>query len=187
VGAGRASAVRPVTDFAERAERHRGELRVHCYRMLGSFDEAEELVQEVFLRAWRGRDGFEGRSSLRAWLYRIATNACLDFLDGRSRRTPPDQADSPAGPWLQPFPDHLWEPVAARADHQPRQRRSDRLARGPRPGRRVLAHIVCTGHPFRRIGLKRSRRPCARTIAVLAPAVLAICPWCVTRQPGPAA
>ncbi|MFI6801174.1 sigma factor [Streptosporangium canum] len=57
-----------MTDFAERAERHRGELRVHCYRMLGSFDEAEGLVQEVFLRAWRGRDGFEGRSSLRAWL-----------------------------------------------------------------------------------------------------------------------
>ncbi|WP_241564908.1 sigma factor [Nonomuraea polychroma] len=53
--------------------------------MLGSFDEAEDLVQEVFLRAWRGRDGFEGRSSLRAWPYRIATNACLDFLDGRSR------------------------------------------------------------------------------------------------------
>ena len=101
-----------MTDFAERAERHRGELRVHCYRMLGSFDEAEDLVQEVFLRAWRGRDGFEGRSSLRAWLYRIATNACLDFLDGRSRRTLPDQADSPAGPWLQPFPGHLWEPVA---------------------------------------------------------------------------
>ncbi|GAA5768148.1 ECF RNA polymerase sigma factor SigG [Streptosporangium roseum] len=107
---------RPVTDFAERAEWHRGELRVHCYRMLGSFDEAEDLVQEVFLRAWRGRDGFESRSSLRAWLYRIATNACLDFLDGRSRRTLPDQADSPAGPWLQPFPDHLWEPVAPSAD-----------------------------------------------------------------------
>ncbi|MER5321048.1 sigma-70 family RNA polymerase sigma factor [Streptosporangium roseum] len=105
-----------MTDFAERAERHRGELRVHCYRMLGSFDEAEDLVQEVFLRAWRGRDGFEGRSSLRAWLYRIATNACLDFLDGRSRRTLPDQADSPAGPWLQPFPGHLWEPVAPSAD-----------------------------------------------------------------------
>ncbi|MET8312432.1 RNA polymerase subunit sigma-70 [Micromonospora sp. NPDC005173] len=113
--------------FAELAERHRAELRVHCYRMLGSFDEAEDLVQEVFLRAWRGRNGFQGRSSLRAWLYRIATNACLDVLDGRARRVLPHQAGPPSGPgqaraavvatpWLQPFPSHLWEPVAPRSD-----------------------------------------------------------------------
>nr|WP_239675046.1 sigma-70 family RNA polymerase sigma factor [Natronosporangium hydrolyticum] len=113
--------------FAQRVEAHRRELRVHCYRMLGSFDEAEDLVQEVFLRAWRGRDGFAGRSSLRTWLYRIATNACLDALDGRKRRLLPDQAGPPAGagqlagdgdagPWLQPFPDHLWEPAAPSAD-----------------------------------------------------------------------
>ncbi|MFC7549698.1 sigma-70 family RNA polymerase sigma factor [Plantactinospora sp. GCM10030261] len=118
---------RPVTDdtFAERVEQHRRELRVHCYRMLGSFDEAEDLVQEVFLRAWRGRDGFAGRSSLRTWLYRIATNACFDALEGRKRHLLPDQAGPPdgsgqragdAGPWLQPFPDHLWEPAASSAD-----------------------------------------------------------------------
>ena len=114
-------------DFAELAERHRGELRVRCYRMLGSFDEAEDLVQEVFLRAWKGRGGFQGRSSLRAWLYRIATNACLDALGSRGRRILPHQAGPPAGsgqaqivavdtPWLQPFPNHLWEPVAPRSD-----------------------------------------------------------------------
>jgi RNA polymerase sigma-70 factor (ECF subfamily) len=114
-------------DFARRIEQHRRELRVHCYRMLGSFDEAEDLVQEVFLKAWRARDGFEGRSSLRRWLYRIATNVCLDALDGRRRRLLPDQANpdyvsgQPAatlvtGPWLQPFPDALWEPVAPRED-----------------------------------------------------------------------
>ena len=104
-------------DLAQEAERYRGELRVHCYRMLGSFDEAEDLVQEVFLRAWRGRDTFEGRSSLRAWLYRIATNACLDALDTRSRRILPHHAGPPSRPgvakpagefsWLQPFPDRL--------------------------------------------------------------------------------
>jgi RNA polymerase sigma-70 factor (ECF subfamily) len=101
--------------FAELAERHRGELRVHCYRMLGSFDEAEDLVQETFLRAWRAREGFEGRATFRSWLYRIATNACLDFLDGHERRPRPyavppliGAGDPPAEiPWLQPYPDRL--------------------------------------------------------------------------------
>ncbi|GGM47534.1 RNA polymerase sigma factor [Micromonospora sonchi] len=114
-------------DFARRIEQHRRELRVHCYRMLGSYDEAEDLVQEVFLKAWRARAGFEGRSSLRSWLYRIATNVCLDALDGRKRRLLPDQANPNyvpgqsatalyTGPWLQPFPDVLREPVAPRTD-----------------------------------------------------------------------
>lgn len=103
--------------FAEAIERHRRELRVHCYRMLGSYTDAEDLVQETFLRAWKKRDTFEGRSTLRAWLYRIATNACLDWLDGRPRRVLPHHLTGPSDPsagapprtdvaWLQPFPDH---------------------------------------------------------------------------------
>jgi RNA polymerase sigma-70 factor (ECF subfamily) len=103
--------------FEEEAERYRHELRVHCYRMLGSYDDAEDMVQETFLRAWRRRDDFEGRSSLRAWLYRIATNACIDDVR-RPQRVLPHQlepASFPATalpprddlPWLQPFPDIL--------------------------------------------------------------------------------
>ena len=72
--------------FGELVQRHRRELHVHCYRMLGSFDEAEDLVQETFLRAWRRRDSFEGGPGFRAWLYRIATNACLDALRSSRRR-----------------------------------------------------------------------------------------------------
>jgi RNA polymerase sigma-70 factor (ECF subfamily) len=101
--------------FAEAAATFRHELLVHCYRMLGSYDDAEEMVQETFLRAWKAREGFEGRSSLRAWLYRIATNACIDDVR-RAQRVLPYQlepASFPASPlparedvlWLQPFPD----------------------------------------------------------------------------------
>jgi RNA polymerase sigma-70 factor, ECF subfamily len=111
-------------DFAALFERHRRELQVHCYRMLGSLDDSEDLVQETFLRAWRGRAGFGsgGRSAFRPWLYRIATNACLDVLRRRPPRVmPPDVA--PAGdpavppaapadlPWLQPYPDRLLAPA----------------------------------------------------------------------------
>src|SRR6266516_4277023 len=71
--------------FGELVEPHRRELQVHCYRMLGSLEDSEDLVQETFLRAWRNRQTFEGRSSFRAWLYRIATNACLDALERRPR------------------------------------------------------------------------------------------------------
>jgi RNA polymerase sigma-70 factor, ECF subfamily len=99
--------------FSSRAEPHRKELRVHCYRMLGNFDDAEDLVQETFVRAWRGRSAFEGRSTFRAWLYRIATNACLDAIKAKKRRVQvvdggPTAARSPSFdevPWLQPFPD----------------------------------------------------------------------------------
>jgi RNA polymerase sigma-70 factor (ECF subfamily) len=88
-------------------ERHRGELRVHCYRMLGSYDEAEDLVQETFLRAWKNLDSFQGRSSVRTWLYKIATNGCLDALDGRARRILPHELAPGSAvdiAWLQPFP-----------------------------------------------------------------------------------
>ena len=102
--------------FAALAERHRRELHVHCYRMLASFDEAEDAVQETFLKAWRGRSGFDGGSQFRAWLYRIATNVCLDMLRHSSRRT---TANSFAEvPWLQPYPDLLLE-AAAPSDEQP--------------------------------------------------------------------
>ncbi|MGH2919695.1 MAG: sigma-70 family RNA polymerase sigma factor [Solirubrobacteraceae bacterium] len=115
--------------FAALVERHRGELQVHCYRMLGSLEDSEDLVQETFLRAWRKRASFsfEGRSSLRAWLYRIATNACLDVLRGRPRRVLPPQVAAAADPsvapappadlpWLEPYPDRLLESIAPRED-----------------------------------------------------------------------
>jgi RNA polymerase sigma-70 factor, ECF subfamily len=121
--------VRDESAFAALFERHRGELRVHCYRMLGSFEDSEDLVQETFLRAWRARATFgsDGRLAFRPWLYRIATNACLDVLRRRPFRVlPPDVA--PAGdpavapsppaelPWLEPYPDRLLEPLAPAED-----------------------------------------------------------------------
>jgi RNA polymerase sigma-70 factor (ECF subfamily) len=115
--------------FAARLERHRGELQVHCYRMLGSFEDSEDLVQETFLRAWRRRASFgaDGRFSFRAWLYRIATNACLDVLRSRPRRVMPPQVaaasdpDVPVPPpsdlpWLQPYPDRLLAPAEESPD-----------------------------------------------------------------------
>jgi RNA polymerase sigma-70 factor, ECF subfamily len=108
--------------FVELAEPHRHELHLHCYRMLGSLEEAEDVVQETFLRAWRGLASFERRSTFRAWLYRIATNACLDVLARRPRRVLPPQGP-PADPaveleppvdlpWLQPYPDRLLDEIA---------------------------------------------------------------------------
>ena len=115
-------------DFDRLAEQHTSELRVHCYRMLGSYDEAEDLTQETLLRAWRARDSLAGVDNPRAWLYRIATNACLDFLRRADRRPtvyPPvpgiDSGDGrpPARlPWLQPFPDDQL-PEAPAAERQP--------------------------------------------------------------------
>lgn len=98
---------RMTVDFSRETERYRHELRVHCYRLLGSFDEAEDLVQETFLKAWRARDTFEGRSSFRAWLYRIATNACLDVIGRRPPQTTTEEMPAADVPWLQPFPDAL--------------------------------------------------------------------------------
>jgi RNA polymerase sigma-70 factor (TIGR02960 family) len=97
--------------FATLADRHRRELHVHCYRMVGSFEEAEDLVQETFLRAWRSRQTFEGGPGFRAWLYRIATNASLDAIRSRSRRVP-SLGSFAEVPWLQPYPDRLLDEVA---------------------------------------------------------------------------
>ena len=104
-------------DLERTLEQHRAELTGYCYRMLGSSFEAEDAVQETMVRAWRGFDRFEGRSALRSWLYRIATNVCLDMIQGRQRRALPmdlvssSSGDSEAGPrlpeskWIQPIPD----------------------------------------------------------------------------------
>lgn len=104
-------------DFTGLTGRFRGQLLAHCYRMLGSADEAEDLVQETYLRAWRAYNGFDGRSSVRTWLYRIATNACLTAIERRGRRPLPSGLGGPGGdpdspvaaspevPWLQPIPD----------------------------------------------------------------------------------
>ena len=108
-------------DFDDLVRRYRRELHVYCYRMLGSFDEAEDHVQEVLLRAWRSRERFQGQSSPRTWLYRVATNACLDTLRRDARRAVPAPSAAPAGPgpsiaampWIQPYPDTLLDEMAA--------------------------------------------------------------------------
>jgi RNA polymerase sigma-70 factor (TIGR02960 family) len=98
-------------DFAAVTERHRRELQVHCYRMLGSFEEAEDLVQETLLRAWRRRGDLQDGNSLRAWLYKIATNACLDALKAKKRRVPSLSSFRDI-PWLEPYPDRLLDQAA---------------------------------------------------------------------------
>jgi RNA polymerase sigma-70 factor (ECF subfamily) len=104
--------------FGELVERHRAELHVHCYRMLGSVEDAEDAVQETLLRAWRRRETYAGRSTFRAWLYGIATNASLDAVASRRRRMP--QGEGPASPaevpWLQPYPDRLLAAAAPPED-----------------------------------------------------------------------
>jgi len=100
------------TAFSAAVERHRRELQIHCYRMLGNFEESEDLTQETFLRAWRRRETYEARASLRAWLYRIATNACLDAIERRPRTPSPNGEIA----WLQPYPDELLEGIPADAD-----------------------------------------------------------------------
>jgi RNA polymerase sigma-70 factor (TIGR02960 family) len=105
------------TDFEQALERHRRELHVHCYRMLGSFEEAEDALQEAFLRAWRGRDSRTDEANVRAWLYKIATNVCLDALRRNKRQVPTLESKADI-PWLQPYPDRLLNEVAP-SEEQP--------------------------------------------------------------------
>src|SRR5215472_16705524 len=108
--------------FAELVAPYRRELHVHCYRMLGSFDDADDAVQETLLAAWRGLASFQGTASLRTWLYRIATNTCLNLIRTASRRPQmteplPAAAPPPSGSnevtWLQPYPDLLLDGLPA--------------------------------------------------------------------------
>ncbi|AUH41302.1 RNA polymerase subunit sigma-70 [Streptomyces sp. CMB-StM0423] len=127
-------------DFLRLSDPYRRELLAHCYRMLGSVHDAEDLVQETYLRAWRSYDNFEGRSSVRTWLHTIATRACLTALERRQRRPLPTglggPGDDPAGelterpevPWLEPVPDVLVEPSAADPAAVVGSRESVRLA-----------------------------------------------------------
>jgi RNA polymerase sigma-70 factor (ECF subfamily) len=109
--------------FRELIQSHRRELQVHCYRMLGSFQDAEDALQDTLLAAWQGFGGFEGRASLRTWLYRIATNRCLNARRSASRRPakawdvpgvePPTPTRLCEVVWLEPFPDALLQDVIA--------------------------------------------------------------------------
>ncbi|MCV7026978.1 sigma-70 family RNA polymerase sigma factor [Mycolicibacterium novocastrense] len=109
--------------FLADAQRYRRELLAHCYRMTGSLHDAEDLVQETYLRAWKSYKGFEGKSSVRTWLYRIATNTCLTALESRQRRPLPTGLGAPSSdplddivareevPWLEPLPDQAVDPA----------------------------------------------------------------------------
>jgi RNA polymerase sigma-70 factor (TIGR02960 family) len=106
----------PLTDADLEAatERHRRELHVHCYRMLASFDDAEDAVQETFLRAWRSRGTFDGEH-LRGWLYRIATNVCIDLIGARKRQVPEMRSYAELG-WLTPYPDRVLDQIPSDED-----------------------------------------------------------------------
>jgi RNA polymerase sigma-70 factor, ECF subfamily len=171
--------------FSGLFERHRRELQAHCYRMVGSFDDAEDLVQETFVRAWRARAGFrrEGQWSFRAWLYRIATNACLSYLTRRTPRllpadvapaTDPDDNVPPAAldvPWLDPYPDRLVDPheaavaretleiaFVAAIQHLPRRQRAALILRDVAGfSARDTARLLETSVPAVNSALQRAR------------------------------
>lgn len=120
----------PADAFLADAQRYRRELLAHCYRMTGSLHDAEDLVQETYLRAWKSYEGFEGKSSVRTWLYRIATNTCLTALESRQRRPLPSGLGTPSSagadaitehpevPWLEPLPDESADPVNIVGDRE---------------------------------------------------------------------
>jgi RNA polymerase sigma-70 factor (ECF subfamily) len=160
-------------DFVRSTELFRRELLAHCYRMLGSVDEAEDLVQETYLRAWRSYAGFEGRSSVRVWLHRIATNACLTALEHRARRPLPSGLGAPSedphklvpvgGPditWLQPIPDALVTPASDDPAAVVAMRDSLRLALIASLQYPAAAAAASSATPTGRAGLvrRRSRR-----------------------------
>jgi RNA polymerase sigma-70 factor, ECF subfamily len=134
------AAARPSTEAEAQLEQYRAELTAYCYRMLGSPFEAEDAVQEAMIRAWRGLDRFEGRAALRSWLYRIATNVCLDMLSGRERRARPMDLGPAKAPeaanlntlrettWIQPVPDGLVAPADGDPAEIAASRESVRLA-----------------------------------------------------------
>src|SRR5438132_1503593 len=172
-------------------EQHRAELTAYCYRMLGSAFEAEDAVQETMIRAWRGIDRFEGRAALRSWLYRIATNVCLDLLNGRERRaTPMDLGPArepiesnlhtlPETTWIQPVPDGSTSSPAACADST---RSAPAPDRGPSESR---------GAPARSAGRGRRSWRCGRaTSAARRGPRSGRCParpgsWSPARRPPP--
>jgi RNA polymerase sigma-70 factor (ECF subfamily) len=135
-----ATTTRDPADLDTQLERHRVELTAYCYRMLGAASDAEDAVQDTMVRAWRAYDRFEGRSSLRSWLYRIATNVCFDMLNGKQRRArpmdlgPAKTADAPLAPprpeatWLEPMPDGRVIPSDGDPESQVIARESVRLA-----------------------------------------------------------
>jgi RNA polymerase sigma-70 factor (ECF subfamily) len=173
------------TTFSALFDRYRLALRAHCYRMVGSFEDSEDLVQETFARAWRARKGFgrEGRWSFRAWLYRIATNACLDHLARRSSRllpadvawaTDPEAEPPPVSSdvaWLDPYPDRLVDPheaavaretleiafVAAIQHLPPRQRATLILRDAAGFSARETARLLGTSVPAVNSALQRAR------------------------------
>src|ERR1700750_2945485 len=127
-------------DYDRLVEAHRAELHAHCYRMLGSVQDAEDALQEALLRAWRGLGGFEGRSSPRSWLYKIATNTCLDAIARRPKRVLPFEhgpatagSDGPGAPitesiWIEPYPDELLSALQDSPEARYEQREGVELA-----------------------------------------------------------